>query len=89
MFERETTLNLFMLDYFDRLIEGISDEDFTTPMPGGGHSPQWIVAHLLVVGDSAGLFVGLRRQLPKPMRKAFGPGSDEQVHEGRSTAAQR
>ncbi len=82
MFEQEIVLNRFMLDYFDRLVEDISDDEFTQPMAGGGHSPQWIVGHLLTVGDSSGLFVGLTRSMPKATRRAFGPGSVEEVLDG-------
>lgn len=82
MFEREITLNRFMLDYYDRLVEDISDEEFTRAMPGGGHSPQWIIGHLITVADSAGLFLGLPRILGRDMRKAFGPGQSEKVVQG-------
>jgi hypothetical protein len=43
MFNREITLNQFLVSYCDRLLAGVTDDEFTQPMQGGGHSPQWIV----------------------------------------------
>lgn len=82
MFEREITLNQFLLEYGERLAADMSDEEFVQQAPGGGHSPQWILGHLIVVADSAGMLLGVRPEAGRAMRQAFGPGQPETVQSG-------
>lgn len=81
MFDQEITLNRFMLDYCDRLMVDLGEDEFLSQAAGGGHSPQWILAHLTVVADYAGLMIGMKPAAPKAMREAFGPGSAESPRE--------
>lgn len=91
MFDRDITLNQFLLTYCDRLLVGVTDEEFTHPMPGGGHSPQWIIGHLTIAADYAAAMLKAPPAADKAMRQAFGPGQDEVAAEGdafsRSTLA--
>jgi hypothetical protein len=82
MFEREITLNKFLLTYCDRLLADVTDEEFTQPMPGGGHSPQWIIGHLTIVADYAATMLKVPPAANKVMRQAFGPGRAEAIAEG-------
>lgn len=82
MFEREIALNQFMLGYCDQLVEGLTDEQFVAGLAGGGHSPQWILGHLTMVTDYAGMMLGIRAAVSKELRAAFAPGVTEAVMEG-------
>ena len=82
MFELEIKLNQFMLGYGDRLLADITDSEFRMPTSDGGHSPQWIVGHLLMAADYAALMVGLRPHVSKAVRQPFLPGQPEVIQQG-------
>jgi hypothetical protein len=76
MLERESLLFAWVLDYTRKLANGIDDAQMTVQPAPGMNTPVWILGHLAIASDFAGMFLGLPMACPKVWHKIFGPGSD-------------
>jgi hypothetical protein len=74
MFEREITLNEFLLGGLDKLAADVSAETLFDPSPGHGHSPAWIIGHLAIAGEMGLRILGGELVHPQ-WAPIFGPGS--------------
>lgn len=78
MFQRETLLNQFSIDYFAQLAADVTPEHFNLKPAGGGHSPLWILGHLAICGELGQMLLGGELQHQDWMA-TFGPGSSDDV----------
>lgn len=86
MFENERSLNVFLLDYADKLLEGIEDSSLADlPAPGLNH-PAWIVGHLGLVSDYGLQLLGRPTACARSWHVLFGPGSTAEPDRARYPA---
>ena len=75
MFERESKLCAFAIEYCRKLMRDIPDDKLAIqPAPGMNH-PAWVMGHLAIVADSALRMLGQPAQCPREWRTLFGMGS--------------
>ncbi len=77
----------FLLDYLEKITGEMTSQDLLTGM-GDANPPGWILGHLAVVADLAGLTMKLPRKCPAAWHKAFGPGSVPSREIPQQTAAE-
>lgn len=77
MFERESVLYQFILEYIQRLTADIDDDKLDWSPQPGVHSAAWILSHLAICTDYALMNLGQKAALPREWHKRFGPGSAE------------
>ena len=51
MFQRETLLNQFALNYIDMLAADVNNENLHTRPVDSGHSPLWVLGHLAICAE--------------------------------------
>lgn len=73
MYERESTLYAFTLQYLERLIAEMPDDKLFASCGAGANPPAWVIGHLAVCTDYAAGLLGLPMVCPKPWHKMFGP----------------
>ena len=78
MFEREITINEFLIGSFNKVIVDIPEETFFQNSVGHEHSPVWILGHLAIVGELGQRLLGGRMSHSDWMRP-FGPGSVDKI----------
>lgn len=80
MFDREITLNRFLLGYFDKVVADIPDDRIAERAPGGLHPPVWVLGHLAIVGEMGLMLLGGELQHPEWIER-FGPQSSDEVED--------
>ncbi|MBX3422146.1 MAG: DinB family protein [Pirellulaceae bacterium] len=80
MFESEANLNRFLRQYLKLVTSDLSEEQLDQAPISGFHSVRWILCHLAIAGDMGLLMAGRNKHSPSGWRKAYGPGSDGQIH---------
>jgi hypothetical protein len=78
MFDREITLNRFLLGSFDQVVADIPADRLAERPPGSGHPPVWVLGHLAIVAEMGQTLLGGQLQHPQWM-PLFGPGSSDDV----------
>ena len=78
MFERETTLNRFLMDAFQKIAADVPADRISEPAPGHGHPPIWILGHLALCAELGEMLLGGELSHPQWM-PVFGPGSSDVV----------
>jgi hypothetical protein len=76
MFENEVAVNEWLIGQFEQVSADIPASQVFEPSPGHGHTPVWIVGHLIVTGEFGQRLLGGRVSHPKWLR-TFGPGSTD------------
>lgn len=76
MFETETKLCQFFLQYVKQLSDDVTDENLVSRPDGKGHTPLWILGHLAICGEMGlkmlGESIEHRQWLP-----LFAPGTPD------------
>ena len=80
MFERETALNRFLINYLQTIVADIPSESAHQRAWQTGHPPLWILGHLAVCVDLCELAYGRDLAHPEWM-EVFGPGSSDAIAE--------
>ena len=75
MFESETTLLNFALDYLKNLCADLDDADLTTLSESTGKTPQWILGHLRIASEFGIQMLGAEPACGPDWFAAYGPGS--------------
>lgn len=78
MFEREITLNQFLLKGMDDVVADIPEDRIFDRAPGNGHPPVWVLGHLAICGELGEKFSGGDMSHPNWL-SLFGPGSTDEV----------
>lgn len=80
MFEREITLNTFLMKGLDDIVADIPEDRIYDRAPGNGHPPVWVLGHLAICGELGEKFSGGNVShlswLP-----VFGPGSSDDLED--------
>jgi hypothetical protein len=75
MFERETVLFRFVIDYYTRQLEGLEDAHLEL-VPAQGLKPAvWILGHLAIANDYTLGLLGQPTVCDRSWHASFGPGS--------------
>lgn len=80
MFEREITLNQFLLKSMDDVVADIPADRIYDRSPGNGHPPVWVLGHLAICGELGEKFSGGDICHPQWLPQ-FGPGSPDDVED--------
>lgn len=75
MFDNESALNAFMVDYLNALLDGVEDHELDTPIAPDASSPRWILGHLAIMTDYALRSMGQRFALPMTWHRSFAKGT--------------
>lgn len=75
MYESETLLSNFGLNYLKSLCADLADEDLTTLTESTGKTPQWILGHLRIAGELGVQLLGGEPACGDDWFGAYGPGS--------------
>lgn len=80
MFEREITLNQFLLKGFNDIVADIPADRIYDQAPGNGHPPVWVLGHLAICGELGEKFSGGEISHPDWLPQ-FGPGSSNEIED--------
>ncbi len=75
MFESETTLVNFAIDYLKTIVADLNDDDLTTLTESTGKTPQWILGHLHMASEFGSKVLGAEPACDDSWFAAYGPGS--------------
>ncbi|MGF1580860.1 MAG: DinB family protein [Gemmataceae bacterium] len=75
MFERELKIYALMLDYLQRLVADLDDEQIAKQPSPGINTPLWILGHLAISTDFAAQMLGGGSRCPKEWIEQYGPKS--------------
>lgn len=75
MFERESKLCAFAIEYCRKLMRDIPDEKLAIQPASGMNHPAWVMGHLAVVADMALKMLGQPAKCPREWRALFGMGA--------------
>ncbi len=76
MFEREITLNQFLVTGLQRIAADLPDDRVLERAPGNGHPPIWVLGHLAICAELGLQILGSSLTHPQWLR-TFGPGSSD------------
>lgn len=77
MFERELMLYEFNLGLLEWMAADIPEKRMGERAGGVGHTPAWILGHLAIATDYAGMQFGLAKACPDAWHAAFAPGKPD------------
>ena len=75
MLERECRLFAWVIDYMNKLADGIDESEMDVQPAPGLNTPRWVLAHLAVAWDFGARWLGAATHCPKAWYQAYGPGS--------------
>lgn len=73
------TLNKFLLEYFESLVEDLSERGLEAQGGGNGHSALWLLGHMAISVDFGNQVLGQETVCPARWFVAFGPGSSDEI----------
>ncbi len=78
MFEREITLNQFLMDGLNDVLADVPAARIFERPPGNGHPPVWVMGHLAICSELGQSFLG-GAVSHSDWLPAFGPGSSDSI----------
>ena len=76
MLDHVTYLYGFNLEFAERLVKDLSDEQMAAQSGGVINHPAWSLGHLVVAADHMGRLLGLESTLPEGWRETFKTGGE-------------
>jgi len=73
------TLNQFLLEYFESLVEDLPERGLEVQGGGNGHSALWLLGHMAISVDFGNQVLEQETVCPARWFVAFGPGSSDEI----------
>jgi hypothetical protein len=73
------TLNQFLLEYFESLVNDLPEHGLEVQGGGNGHSALWLLGHIAISVDFGHQVLGQDNVCPARWFVAFGPGSSDEI----------